>query len=380
MALQQTAADLILQKFRKKDYQQYNRQHRYAKHVGKDPFSIIQREDSLMEGGEFVNIAFTDALGETNKGEQVLDGNEATFGQRKMTLKPYWHREGVKIKKSTAKRAFTDQYKIQRRELKTWMKNHVYQAIINAMDAVAIDEAAYSEGDADDATGNAHPQQVTYAEATAAQRNTFVTNNGARRLLFGGATSKLAAGDMAASLANVAAADVLSPAFLNRMKRMARTDTWGINGKLPMRPMGEEDQSKGREFFKVWVGPQNFEELGDNEDMKRYNTDARIRGVEDNPLFQDGDLLYKGMILCEEPRMPLYAGVGASGIDVEPIWFCGAQSLGWAMGQKYRYTKSDNTDYQFLRGIGVEEQWSIEKLFDGGEVRGMITGYAAAVR
>ena len=34
---------------------------------------------------------------------------------------------------------------------------------------------------------------------------------------------------------------------------------------------------------------------------------------------------------------------------------------------------------QFLRGVGEEEQWSNEKQFDGGEQRGMITGYAAAV-
>jgi hypothetical protein len=378
MALQTTAADLILQKFRSKDYEQYNRQHRYAKMVGKDPFSMIQREDSLMESGEYVNIAFTDALGRTKKGAQVLEGNEATFSQRKMTLKPIWHREAVKIKKSEAKKAFTDQYSIQRRELRRWMQNNVYAAIVDAMDVVAIDASAFNEGDADDATGNANIQQVTYANASTAQRDAFVTNN-ERRLLFGGATSKLATGDMSASLANVVAADVLSPAFIDRMKRMARADTWKTNGKLPMRPISTTNDQNGREFFKLFVGEQSFEEISNNEDMKKYNTDARIRGVEDHPIFQDGDLIYHGVMICEEPTIQPYSAVGGAGIDVEPMYFCGAQALGWAMGQKYRYTKSDNTDYQFLRGVGVEEQWSIEKLFDGGEQRGMITGFAAAV-
>ena len=378
MANQATAADLILQKFRSKDYEQYNRQHRYAKMVGKDPFSMIQREDSLMESGEFVNIAFTDALGRTRKGAQVLDGNEATFAQRKTTLKPIWHREAVKIKKSEAKKAFTDQYSIQRRELRRWMQNNVYAAVVDAMDVVAEDASAFNEGDADNAVGNAHTQQLTYAEASNAQRDTFVTNN-ERRLLFGGATSKLTTGDMSASLANVVAADVLSPKFIDRMKRMARTDTWKINGKLPMRPISTTNDKNGREFFKLFVGEQSFEEISNNEDMKKYNTDARIRGVEDHPIFQDGDLLYHGVMICEDPTIQPYAAVGGGGIDVEPMYFCGAQALGWAMGQKYRYTKSDNTDYQFLRGVGVEEQWSIEKLFDGGEQRGMITGYAAAV-
>lgn len=378
MALQTTAADLILQKYRSKDYEQYNRQHRYAKMVGKDPSSMIQREDSLMEGGEFVNIAFTDALGRTRKGAQVLEGSEATFGQRKTTLKPIWHREAVKIKRSEAKKAFTDQYDIQRRELRRWMQNNVYAAVVDAFDVVAIDDTAYNEGDADDAVGNAHTQQVTYAEATATQRNTFVTNN-TRRLLFGGSTTKLVAGNMASSLANVVAADVLSPAFVDRMKRLARADTWKVNGKLPMRPLSSTYAENGREFFKLYVGPQSFQEFSNNEDVKRYNTDARIRGVEDHPLFQDGDLMYHGVMVCEEPTIQPYAAVGGAGIDVEPLYFCGAQALGWAMGQKYRYTKSDSTDYQFLSGIGVEEQWSIEKLFDGGEQRGMITGYAAAV-
>lgn len=378
MALQTTAADLILQKFRSKDYEQYNRSHRYAKYVGKDPFSIIQRDDSLMESGEFVNIAFTDALGETNKGAQVLEGNENTFGQRKTTLKPYWHREAVKIKKSEAKKAFTDQYSIQRRELRRWKQNHVYQRIITAFDAVAIDATAFEEGDADNATGNAHSQQITYAEATDTQRDQFVTDNGARRLLFGDSDDNLTAGDMSASLAAVTGSMVLTPQIINKLKRKARKDTWGSDGKLPLRPVSEDNMDHGREFFKMWVGPANFEALGENADMKSYNTDARVRGMENNPIWQDGDLVYKGVIICEEPRMPTYAGVGAAGIDIEPYWFCGAQSLGWAMGQKYKYTKSDSTDYQFLRGIGVEEQYSVEKLFDGGEQRGMITGYLAA--
>ena len=78
----------------------------------------------------------------------------------------------------------------------------------------------------------------------------------------------------------------------------------------------------------------------------------------------------------------IYAGLGNGGANIEPVKLLGAQALGAAIGQNMRYTKSDNRDYEFHDGVGVDPQYSFEKLFYRGgnradETHGRIEGYIA---
>lgn len=381
MATQTTALYDIMQKHRKSDYRQYNAEHRYRGWMGTTPGAIIQRDTSLSEDGEKVRFHFTDDLTYRNIGVGSLEGNEQTFGTDFYDVRPIWYREAVKLKKSEAKKAYTNQAAIQRHSVRTWNQNMEYQAILDAMDAVVTDVTAYSDTGATDGSTRAHTQQLTFLEASEAQRDAFLTAN-ADRLAFGADDGNVVAGDMSATLLNLdPATDGVTIKLLERMKRKARADNWATGGVRPVRPISS-DTSKGRAFFKVVVGQQGFENLSNDEDMKRYNTDARLRGVEDHPIFQDGDLVYKGMIISEDPRQFNYGGLGTAGAIIEPVKLFGAQAIGMGIGQKMKYTKSDTRDYEFNDGVGVECQHSFEKLFyqggaRAGKVHGMVEGYAA---
>lgn len=380
MATQATALYDIMLKHQKKDFKQYNATHRYRKWMGLNTKSIIQRVRGLENDGEKVRLHFTDNLGKRNIGTGTLSGNETTWGTDYYDMRPYWVREAIKLKKSDAKKAVTNQASIQRDELSTYIKNMEYDAILQALDAVAFDEAAYLEVGAADGSTVAHAQQVTFLEATEAQRDGFVTAN-SDRLVFGNDDANLVAGDMSASLANLTVADdSMSVRFLERMKRLARRDEWATGGARPIVPI--ESKDGGRDYFKVVVGPNAFEQLCNDEDMKRYNTEARDRGIENHPIFQDGDLIYKGMFICEDPRQFNYPGLGAGGANIEPVKLLGAQALGAAIGQNMKYTVDTNDDYQFHTPVGVEAQYSFEKLFylggaRAGKTHGMVEGYIA---
>ena len=61
-------------------------------------------------------------------------------------------------------------------------------------------------------------------------------------------------------------------------------------------------------------------------------------GLDKNPLFQDGDLLFNGIIIREIPeidvRLPVtYATAGSGGIQVAPTWLCGQSALAWCWGR-----------------------------------------------
>ena len=129
--------------------------------------------------------------------------------------------------------------------------------------------------------------------------------------------------------------------------------------------------------------------------MQTANRDARDRNVESNPLFQDGDLIWDGVIIREIPEFWMarngsdvnasthLAGVGASSVDVGANFLCGAQSLGFVDKQPVKPIKADVTDYDFFDGVGVMMAHGIKKLSwnNGSGTRkdhGMMTIYCSA--
>ena len=85
--------------------------------------------------------------------------------------------------------------------------------------------------------------------------------------------------------------------------------------------------------------------------------------MDDNPLFQDGDLLYRGIIIREIPEISDFYTLSNGTIPVQPIFLCGqnAVALGW--GQMPKPTERREDDYGFLIGRGVEAVWGIGKVF-----------------
>lgn len=89
--------------------------------------------------------------------------------------------------------------------------------------------------------------------------------------------------------------------------------------------------------------------------------------MEKNPLFQDGDLIYNGIIIVEIPEMDIdlpvtYQTAGASGIQIAPIFLCGQSAVAHMWGQMPTPTFRKEDDYQFIRGVGVKMAYGVMKL------------------
>jgi hypothetical protein len=200
-----------------------------------------------------------------------------------------------------------------------------------------------------------------------------LTNN-ADRVLFGISKANAVSNVYATALATVDnAADKMTAAQLTLAKRMARTATPKIR---PIRINNDE------EWYVVFVPSLVFRDLMLDPVIINALQYAWNRGS-DNPLFTAGDLIYDGLIIREIPELP----VVASTIQCGASYLCGAQALGIAWAQRTKVI-SNQRDYGFMNGVGVEEIRGVAKLRFGTDPtvdttkpvdNGIFTIWAAAV-
>jgi hypothetical protein len=196
------------------------------------------------------------------------------------------------------------------------------------------------------------------------------------RVLFGATTANYSA-TYATALGNVDdSGDLLTVARLDLMKALAKTASPNIR---PIMVNGDE------EWYVVFTGTKNFKRLAEDTAMTAANRDARVRGT-DNPLFSGGDLLWNGMIIREIPEIGDCAITGGTSADVQPVFLCGAQALGFAVAQRTK-TITDDTDYGDKQGVAAQEIRGIQKMQFGTDTttetttkkdNGIFTGFFAA--
>ncbi len=108
--------------------------------------------------------------------------------------------------------------------------------------------------------------------------------------------------------------------------------------------------------------------------------------MEANPLFQDGDLIYDGVVHREVPEIDTVAatgtynlnGIGASSCDVRPVFVCGQQAVGVAWGQEPAPKTDSTKDYGFRPGVAIEELRGVKKMAFNSKQHGMVTAFFAA--
>ena len=218
---------------------------------------------------------------------------------------------------------------------------------------------------------------VKMSASTVAQRNFWAAGN-KDRLLFGNLVSNYSA-TYATALGNVANTVKASVANMSLAKRLAKLADPHI------RPFRTET---GREYFVAFHGSRSFRDLKADTTIVAANTNARSRedgGMNDNPLFQDGDIIYDGVIHHEAPEIDAWAtasGVydasGASSCDVRPIFVCGGGAVSIAWGQEPTPRTDLLKDYQFRPGVAIEELLGVKKTNFNGFQNGMVTAHVAA--
>lgn len=363
MALTTTATASTLEEWERAYFREYVRESGFKPYFGTGANMPFNVKNQLIKGGQVIHLPLVVALRGTGTGTSTLVGNEEKMLNYSYDLKPYWHRNAVATDKDEGHISSFDLLKAMREMLKVWEADDMRDGIINALGSVVENSGSYSKL-------NAHSKEIYFSEASTANKNSFAAAN-EYRLLFGDTEANYSA-TFATALATVsAAADRLTPANISLMKLMAkrrqRTATGSTSDVPSIRPIRKGDQ--GREFFVCFTDSKNFQKLKSDSTMTQANREARPRDVDSNPIFQDGDLIYDGVVIREIPEIP------QTSATVSPAYFCGAQALGLAWGQRPKATERKEDDYGFIKGAGVESLWSAEKLRFNGLDHGVLTGF-----
>jgi N4-gp56 family major capsid protein len=363
---------------------EYVRRSRFLPYMGKDQSSIITVRDELKStAGDTINFPLVATIkGRGVRGAEVLKGNEIDLGLANTAIKVDWLRQGVKVPKSTSFRTAIDIWGLVRPGLREWSANTLRDDLLNAMNSIIVPGTVDAQG----LPGT--DSQVLYPLATAAQRNTYLQNN-LDRVLFGNLRANASSGNFATSLGNVSiASGKTGAAHIDALKALAESAgaavpvtsttnlTWSITPY-------QEDSEAGREWFVYFVGSREFRDLMADTSINTANLQARARegnGMEKNPIFQGGDLMWNGVIIRKVPEIDnmTLVGAGASGADVVPGFFMGQSAIGVAYGMNPRIVEDLLEDYEFRPGMAIEELRGVAKTSFGGVQYGMVTSYVAS--
>ena len=201
-----------------------------------DAMIQLQTDLTRKPGDSVVFPTVRNLVGAGVTGNTVLEGNEEILNARSLKVAVSVIRHAVAVSQWDEQKSVIDLLQAGRQVLKNWAANKLRADIITSLGAITAD------GDV----------QLTYAAATAAQRNTWLTNN-ADRVLFGATKTNAVSNVYATALTTIDnTADKLTAAQLTLAKRIART----ANPKIrPIRVSGDE------EWYVVFVPSLPFRDL-----------------------------------------------------------------------------------------------------------------------
>lgn len=336
-------------------FMEYVRETRFKPFMGTSHNKlIVVNEDLTKTAGEkiyFSAMRKLSAAGVT--GATTLVGNEEALDNRSMSVTVDWIRKGVTFTKREQQYTGIQLRDAAKAALKDWSLEKLRDDIVAALASI---------------------DGVAYTSASAAQKNSWEANNADRILM--GALASNRTGTHATSLTNIDNTDdKLTPAMISHAKRIAMA----TNPKIkPIRVDGD------KEFYVMFANSRAFRDLQNNTTMTQANRDARVRGVDSNPIFQGGELIWDGVVIIEIPEIAYVT----STIVVGPNYLCGQGAVGVAWAQRMQSTTKNEDDYKFKPGIGIDECRGIEKLRFGTSAsadtttpvdHGVVTVFAAAV-
>lgn len=365
------------QKWESEYFAEYVRDSGYMPYMGRSNNSaIIVKKELQEEAGKTINIPLITRLkGAGVTGSQVLDGNEEELGNYNCALSVDWRRHAVRVPKSTSYKTEIDLWGASKDMLRTWeaekLRDDVTKALLSIVPLTST-VTPIDYGTITEITSTGGGYEITAANQAAgvseANKDAWLVLN-QDRVLFGSVRSNYSAGDHSTALSTLdTTADKMSTSVGSLAKRMAKLASPHIR---PIKIKG------GREYFVMFTHPRCFRDLQADTVIQAANRDARVRDVESNPIFQDGDLIYNGVIYREIPELPILTGAG-SGTDVGCNFLCGAQALGIAWGQEPQFQTDMQKDYKFRPGVAIEELLRVQKLHFNGVQQGIVTVYCAA--
>jgi N4-gp56 family major capsid protein len=347
MSLTTVTTNLVEQQWDNDFFAAYVRANRFKRYMGTATNSIIQLKEQLgSKPGDRIHIPLISELtGAGQTGDGLLEGNEEALGQYEDAVTVSTLRHAVAVTDNQQQFTGIDLRIAAKEQLQNWAMKKLRTSIINAL------------GSTDGTTA--------YASASEANKDAFLVAN-ADRVVFGDGTTAAAYTDHSADLALVTSAMTMSKEIVSLMKAKAE------NASPIIRPVTVGEDS---ENYVLFVGSGAFRDL--KADLAQTLQNAQERG-DGNPLFNDGDLMYDGVVIRKIQEIPATGTVGASSARLEPIYLCGAQALAVAWAQRTKST-TDTRDYGFVKGVGIHEMRGVKKMFFNSKQHGVVTGYVAAL-
>ncbi len=350
-----------------KYYQEYVRMSGYMPYMSNADVNkggiILTRYELQKEAGKTINVPFIGRLKAAGvTGSAVLSGSEEELTNFNMPIAIDWRRNAVSVPKSTSFQTEIDLLNAARSGLIVWEAEKLRDDITDGFGGVLTDTAGTT---------------VKIAASTSTQRNFWAAGN-KDRLLFGNLLSNYSA-TYATALGNIANTVKASAANMSLGKRLAKLADPHIR---PFRT------GVGREYYIAFHGSRSFRDLKADTTIVTANTNARARegeGMDKNPLFQDGDIQYDGIIHHEVPEIDawatasgVYDGAGGSSGDIRPVFLCGGGAVSIAWGQEPTPRTDLLKDYQFRPGVAIEELLGVKKTNFNGVQNGIVTVHVAA--
>ena len=359
MAISDVQQNNKLIKFTQQINKEWVRENMFSPYMGEDLNAIIRKKMELKGGGEVMNIPLVTRLQGLGVSTGPLVGNEEKIDDYGMRIWIEWIRNAVATTKAEQQKDSADIFGEAKPLLSDWLSEVTRDEIIAALMALPSESQP---------AAGTRVNGIQYDLALAADRNAWTVAN-SDRILYGASTANGVSGVHATALGLVdATSDKFTAANLSLLKRVAM----GANPRI--RPYKTRS---GYEYFVCFAGLNPFRDLKMDPTMVSANTNARARegreinGGPDNPLFQDGDLLWDGVVVRLVPEISLFvtnvwtnlltAGGGTS--RVEPVFLCGQQAVCIAYGQMAKPTFRKEDDYGFVTGTGIEAAYGVGKMF-----------------
>lgn len=368
MANTSTSSELVVTRFLSDFFKEYIRNNRFSRYTGAGSNNVIV----IKEGRKQIEIPLVTRLkGNGVSGSSTLRGSGEAIGNHGHMLTPTYRRNAVEFDREELEKPAIDLMRAARPLLMDWSMELTRDNIIKGM-------AAMHNG-----TSYFEIQAVSEAQA-----DSWSANND-DRILYGAVKSNHS-GDHSVDIAKCdTTTDKLDADIVGLAKRMAK------NADPHIRPI---KTSEDEEWYIMFVDSYAFRDL--KTDLSTSHQNAMPRDKMKNPIWTDGDLVYDGVIIREIPEIDtlvtatdgtlstinLLTG-GASSARVAPCFLCGAQALGFGLGQRPRIVIDRDFDYGFQPGVAVELKHDIDKLFFDANATGtssqhiqsgMVTVYVAA--
>ena len=358
MADTTVAAGLTVEQWDDKFYTEYFQENLFKPDMGTSKNSIIQvKEDLKTKRGQTINFALVNRMtGAGVTGSTTLEGSEEEVESRSFKLSVIKRRNAFRVAESDEQFSSIDLREAGKEVLMDWAQENTRDRIITELGSI---------------------NGVAYATATETQKDAWLVDN-ADRCLFGAAKGNNSSNDHSLSLANIDnTADKFTSSAASLMKRMALT----ANPKI--RPV--RSGSTGRRYYCVYVPSLVFRDLKADATITAAQRDVGLR-MQNEKLFKGGDIEWDGMIFKEIDDIAVLSGVGAGGIDVAPVYLCGAQAIGYGIAKRWN-TVTEEFDYGDKHGVAVQEFGNFAKLTFGSgsgdtddlKDHGIVTGFFASV-